>query len=269
MNKCRLVLNAMICLTLWWPLVATPQTLPPQVTADILNQRIIGLVSKGDREQLIRELDKYYELEKSGVTVPAPLRLVDAKTSKSMGQHTRALCALESYLNAANRRDDKYQQALTLYDTYAEAAKIAEQSPEAQSAAEYCTARRQAASIPAVAQRPAVEPPKTATVFLLRRVNFKIGYNLNMNIAADGIAVGTLKDTATLQLSVPPGKHKFIARWEFQDASNPDMGEIEMEVSAGATYYVRAYCDKNSHFHAKIHMEQLDEATARQTWTLP
>lgn len=237
------------------------ETLSPQVRADLLSQRIVQEIEQDNRAQVLRSMDEYYELEKQGATIPVPLRLLDAETASFLGRNTRALCALESYLNSADRKESRYAQALKSYDSYVVAARSAEGSAEAQASATYCAARRPAPQ--------ATAPAPPATVYFLRRHNADIGYRWNMLVGAEDKVLGTMADAAFTSFKLPPGRHRFFARWQPDEPSSPDRGELELDVAEGSTYYLIAYCNKNSFTRAPVHVEQLDESTARQTWHLP
>lgn len=238
--------------------------LSTQVRADLLNHRVVEELKEQNLEQVLRSMDEYYGLEKEGATIPAPLRLLDAQTAFKVGQPTRALCALEAYLNNADRNNeaDQYAQALKAYGSYVSAAKSTEGSAEAQAASDYCKDRRRIseANLPA---------PQPATVFFLRGGNYKIGYRWNMLVGAEEKVLGTLPNSSVVEIKVTPGRHKFFARWQPHELPDTDIGEIDLEVTAGAIYYLKAYCDKNSFTRAPVHLEQIDESAARSAWQLP
>lgn len=239
--------------------------LPPQVRADLLKQRIVEEYDSKKLEKILSSMDEYYILEDQGMDIPAPLRLLDAESSFALARYSRALCALEAYLNNADRESDGYARALKNYDSYISASKKAESAAGPPKDSDYCNARRKAKEV----RELAINPPQPAKIFFLRGHNRKIGYAWNMLVGADSRVLGTLPNSSVVEIKVDPGSYKFFARWQPDEPSSPDTGELSLEVSAGVSYYLRAYCDKNSFTRAPINIEKMDESTARQSWQLP
>lgn len=95
--------------------------LNPQVQADLLNRQIVEAYRTANNRQVLSLIDEYRALRDKGIAVPPALLLVEAKAAASVQDSERALRALGDYLNAANRNDPGYQEALALYPRYQEA----------------------------------------------------------------------------------------------------------------------------------------------------
>jgi formylglycine-generating enzyme required for sulfatase activity len=101
--------------------IAVAQSLlPSEVQADLLGRQISEALAREDVKAALAAFDQYHTL---GVTIPPPLLFIEAKVAWAANDPMRAFEVLQDFLRVTDRDGLQYNEALTLYPSYENAAK--------------------------------------------------------------------------------------------------------------------------------------------------
>ena len=87
-------------------------SLPVEVQADLLQQRIVEALESGDSSSVFSGMDAFREL---AVAIPPSLFYVEARAAYLQGDFQRSMKAMNTYLRDSDSTDSFYQQAIRFY----------------------------------------------------------------------------------------------------------------------------------------------------------